>query len=122
MCGIERGDDTYDLGGAIGLYTEAFYEHSGTLIEKWQRVAVRHGHDAISDYSAAAEQSCPFLIKYNNTTTPELSAYSRTRTLLPNMLLHVEHNLYVCLVACLLLSLCHDGGPPSPKPLIPIYP
>jgi hypothetical protein len=45
----KKAFDTYGLGGAIGLYTEAFY--SGTLIKKtWQRVAVRHGHDAISDY------------------------------------------------------------------------
>lgn len=63
--------DTYGLGGAIGLYTEAVY--SGTLIKEKQRVALQHGNDAISDYVSHAEQSIPFLIKCKHPTIPDLS-------------------------------------------------
>jgi len=63
--------DTYGSGGAIGLYTEAVY--SGTLIKERQRVALRHGYDAIWDYVSHAEQSTPFLIKYNHPTVSDLS-------------------------------------------------
>lgn len=68
--------DTYGLGGAIGLNTEAVY--SGTLVKEKQRVALQHGYDAILDYVSHAEQSIPFLIKYHHPTISDLSPTTKS--------------------------------------------
>jgi hypothetical protein len=63
--------DTYGSGGAIGLYTEA------STAARWSK----RGSESPSDMdmtrswimSAAAEQSRPFLIIYNDTIVPDFS-------------------------------------------------